>query len=247
MVQLLLHCGAEVENRIYPKACEQHDLKDCLFADAKELKCNAVQIPVVHSHQEVAELLIVNGGSFEKWIDCIKLYWGVQTEGDSPRRRKLLHLAVNSPAAGLKMLRLLLDLGADIIEKGHKGRTALHVVAKAGWRKAEGNSRVVKMLLMNGAAVNARDNNDMTPLHYATRTRYRQLEIVEIFLENRADPNATESTSQSIPLQYAADHHDFRILRHLVLSGGDINFKDARARNPKGFGGAGGGGQGVSW
>jgi ankyrin repeat protein len=233
VVQLLLDRGADAEKRVYPKACEKHEPEDCLFADGKVLKCSAVQISVAHSHREVAELLIAHGGNLETWMDRVTEHWTYPRNDNGRWPRKMLHLAANSPAAPLKILQLLLDLGAEVNEKDREGQTALHVAAEAGWLAAREKSRVIKMLLANGAAVNARDNYNSTPLHCATETKYSQLEIVEILLKHGADPNATNIISQSTPLHYAAGHGDSKILKCLVLSGGDINVQNLRGWTPK--------------
>ncbi|KAL3862043.1 hypothetical protein ACJMK2_008040 [Sinanodonta woodiana] len=56
--------------------------------------------------------------------------------------------------------KLLESENYDINEADASGRTALHVAA------CHGNEHVVRLLLENGADINARDKNDNTPLHW---------------------------------------------------------------------------------
>ena len=56
------------------------------------------------------------------------------------------------------------------------GQTPLHLAS--GW----GNKRLMRLLIKNGADVNAQDNRGNTPLHYAYNQR-----TVDLLLQNRAD------------------------------------------------------------
>lgn len=61
----------------------------------------------------------------------------------------------------------LLDRGANVNVRNHKGQTALHCAAKAGF------DRIVALLLDRGAEVNAKDDKGETPLATALRSKVK--------------------------------------------------------------------------
>lgn len=64
----------------------------------------------------------------------------------------------------IQRVRALLDCGADVNVRNHKGQTALHCAAKAGF------DHLVALLLDRGADVNAEDAKGATPLATALRS-----------------------------------------------------------------------------
>ena len=64
-------------------------------------------------------------------------------------------------------VRALLDLGADVRARNHKGQTALHCAARAGF------DGIVALLLERGAPAEARDDKGETPLQAARRSRVK--------------------------------------------------------------------------
>ena len=65
----------------------------------------------------------------------------------------------------------LLELGADVNAREDYGVTALHWAAHHGW------TALVERLIMQGAYINARDDDNETPLSYARTPAVRQLLI----------------------------------------------------------------------
>jgi ankyrin repeat protein len=98
------------------------------------------------------------------------------------------------------MLALLLDHGAGVGEADPNGETALHRVADL--RQAPtAAAAAAKLLLDRGADPDARNWDDVTPLHQAVRAR--NLPVVEILLAGGADPNARDKIRGSTPLRRA--------------------------------------------
>jgi ankyrin repeat protein len=79
-----------------------------------------------------------------------------------------------------KIIKLLLDNGADIADKNQNGNGPLHCAAQAG--KVE-NTRY---LIQCGAKTNARKNDFNTPLHLASINKNKA--GVEVLLVNGANP-----------------------------------------------------------
>ncbi|MYA98687.1 hypothetical protein F4X90_03250 [Candidatus Poribacteria bacterium] len=94
----------------------------------------------------------------------------------------------------------LLQLGADINVQNHKGQTALHCAAKAGFLK------VINLLSEKGATIDAPDNKGETPLFEAIRSTIKngekQRAAIEALLVKGADPNLKNRKGQT-PLQVA--------------------------------------------
>jgi ankyrin repeat protein len=97
------------------------------------------------------------------------------------------------------------------------GSTALHLAA------LEGQAAVVRLLLANGAQVNARGLREETPLHMATYDGHR--EVAEVLLASQADLDA-RNTAGETPLHLAA-RKGYRDLVELLLDHhADVNAKD---------------------
>ena len=94
----------------------------------------------------------------------------------------------------------LLELGADIDVRNHKGQTALHCAAKAGFLK------VIDLLIEKGATIDAVDNKGETALFEAIRSTIKngekQRAALEALLVKGADPNVKNRQSLT-PLQIA--------------------------------------------
>ena len=96
--------------------------------------------------------------------------------------------------------------GLEVNKNDSDGENLLHYVR---------DGKTAKLLIMNGADVNAKSNTlGRTPLHYA-----RTKEVAEILLLNGADVNARSEDGQT-PLHLAKDAE---IARVLLKNGADVN------------------------
>jgi ankyrin repeat protein len=95
----------------------------------------------------------------------------------------------------------LLDLGAVVSDTDPDGETALHKVADVRQAPPAPAAAMATLLLDRGADPNARNWDDVTPLHQAVRAR--NLAIVEVLLARGADPNARDKSRGSTPLRRA--------------------------------------------
>ena len=133
------------------------------------------------------------------------------TNSDTP-----LHDAVRF--ARMKIVRLLLDNGAEVNARAEHGGTALQSAA------ALENEEIVRLLLEKGASPNgittSSSVNCDTPLHVAARTG--NFTIVSLMLETGADIQARDKNGDT-PLDIAISKKDEDILRLLLQQGGDIN------------------------
>ena len=70
----------------------------------------------------------------------------------------------------------------------------------------DGNIEAVKQHIAAGTDVNAQDDEDMTPLHYAALTGHK--ETVELLITKGADVNAKENLIRKTPLDAAIFQRD---------------------------------------
>ena len=138
------------------------------------------------------------------------------SDRDKKRQRLLiLHGAVKE--GDLKLVETLLSEGANVNEKDGAGYTALH------WSL---NADISKMLLVNGANVNAVDNWKDTPLHRAAW--YGRIDVMKLLMMNGANVNALNKRDES-PLSYAVASSLNKLkvptMLELVCGGARINEK----------------------
>ena len=126
-------------------------------------------------HVEIVKLLISNGANIN-----VK-----NRVGMTP-----LHEASKKEIA-----EILLANNANVNARA-KGITPLHVAASVN------DNDVSKILIINGADINAKDDSEITPLHYAVSFYAR--EIVQLLITNGVDLNTTDSDYKTA-LDYAED------------------------------------------
>ena len=131
-----------------------------------------------------------------------------------------LHLCLPEHGAAL------LEAGADVTARTHANQSVLHS-ACASSRSAVSPSLVVE-LLRRGLSAKRKDDNGLTPLHYALQVRWGKevtATIVTQLLENGADPRS-RSKAGAQPLHSAVSHHDAATVEQLLSAGADVDAKD---------------------
>jgi hypothetical protein len=92
-----------------------------------------------------------------------------------------------------------------------------------------GNAYKVIEFLREGANVNTRDEDGLTPLHYAASRGY--VEVARLLLENGADVNAKNEHGIT-PLHFAASEGHADVARLLLERGADANARDEDGLTP---------------
>ena len=159
-----------------------------------------------------------------------------------------LHAAIH--ARNLRIVRLLIDRGADLEAKYANERTSLlyamsygdkETVALLIARGANVNGKgrlgrsplhlvrttdIAASLISKGANVNAKDNNGWTPLHGAAFCRYHA--IVELLVAKGADVRAEDMEGRT-PLHVTTAGDTVELL---IAQGANVNARDAAGLTP---------------
>ena len=119
---------------------------------------------------------------------------------------------------------LLLTNGATINAKEKtKGMAALHLAIK------ENRSEVACYLIQKGINVDAKDNENKTPLMYAINTG--NIEMVQILIASNADVNVY-SKNQQTALMMAIDVNNPDMVKLLIDAKADVNAVDENKQTP---------------
>ena len=117
---------------------------------------------------------------------------------------------------------------ADLLRQ-HSGKTRDELKAAESIVAAIrlGNIEAIKQHLDDGTEVNAKDENGLTPLHFA-----KTKEIADLLISKGADVNAKEAKNQITPLHWAAWRGRKEIAELLIAKGADVNVKNKDGGTP---------------
>ena len=143
---------------------------------------------------EKMRLLLEHGADASKapqvYSDEGELFDLVSSHGVKTSRRavsdELVYLCRGDRGGNPEEVERLLKLGADVSFQDHKGKTALHRAAKAGFLEP------MRILIDQGAPLEIEDNAGETPLFDAVRSTIkaveRKREAVKMLIKSGADP-----------------------------------------------------------
>lgn len=121
----------------------------------------------------------------------------------------------------------LIVKGARVDPGDKRGQTALHLAC--GVDGDRDLWKLVEMLLHNGADVNAKSQNQRSPLHYAAR--WGKLESMRLLLENGSDLEAKDDSGDSA-LMGAVCYNELEAVRLLLDAGAEVDSKNSLGRTP---------------
>ena len=110
------------------------------------------------------------------------------------------------------------------VKNNHEGREPLHIAARRGHKKT------VRLLVTQGADINAKDNDDYTPLHYALIGAHT--EIATFLIRAGADVNTRARNNGMTPLHLAAMQGFTKLVGLLISKGADVNAGDDGGNPP---------------
>ena len=88
---------------------------------------------------------------------------------------------------------------------------------------------VCKFLIVNGAEIDAQDEDGLTPLMFATLDG--QHEVVELLIRKGAYLNQIDGEGETA-LHYATKYGQSKIAELLIANGADLNIRDYCGRTP---------------
>ena len=123
-------------------------------------------------------------------------------------------------------VKYLLNRGEDVNKRDIRGRyfeeTPLEKAIKAG------QVGVARLLLERGAAIDARNVHQLTPLHHASS---EDLKMVRLLVEHGADIEARDYRGKT-SLHRAVKFDNYPAVRYLVEQGANIHAQDDRGNTP---------------
>ena len=186
---------------------------------------NPLHLALSGGHVELVRILIQHGtGGItqdkDKWTSLHRIqlreYIGVaQTLFDhgaditAQDRRGLISLHLAS-GGQVKLALILLQHSTDAAAQNWIGWTGEHV-------------ELTRILLERGGDVDARDNDNCTPLHWASEQAHP--EVVRSLLKRGADAGARDNDN-STPLHCASQQGHLEVVRVLVKHGVEVNVRD---------------------
>lgn len=141
--------------------------------------------------------------------------------------RTPFHLAAQQ--VSVEMVRILLPYIDNINVSGRGGLTALHYVTCA-YPPTYSQSEIVNLLIAYGADVRQRDNDGKTALHMVAYTG--DVNLAQVLIANGAELNLTENVIGETPLNTAAAHDRYEMIKLLVEKGADVNIGDKGNQTP---------------
>jgi len=154
---------------------------------------------------------------------------GVYVNSEDRQRRTPLHHAAWKETP--EILDFLINAGADVSLKDESGFTPLHAVFMRSGTGRIHHAEKVRILLDNGADVNAVTPDGWTPLLMAARAFLWHPEAIQVLLSAGADVNAVTTEGRSA-LMLAADNpqsHPAKI-EFLLNAGADARLRDNTGR-----------------
>lgn len=133
-----------------------------------------------------------------------------------------LHMAAEDHDG--KLVKLLLERGANITARDLSGRTPLHLAVKYE------SQIVIDLLLENGASVFIRDYSGKTALH--TAVHYGVTRTVSKLLREGANINAQDK-DRLTPLYVAARRKSYEMSLLLLENGADVGIKSMGGKKPE--------------
>ena len=136
-------------------------------------------------------------------------------------RDKCTLLMRASEIGNIDVVTLLVEQGTNVYLQDKDGMTALHYAVRC---RDDSCNDVLSCLIKNGADVNARSNDDVTPLMLATK--YANMNAVTCLVEHGAGINLQDSNGKTV-LFFGVDGSDQNLMsgvfKYLVETGADVN------------------------
>jgi ankyrin repeat protein len=241
IVKLLVNSRADVLAGYTSDLPEHHAMKSnpqTVDIGARGL----LQLAAIRNNTEMLALLLDMGTNIDILVKPLKRQRYTGNYDPITQRREqfswtALHLATKT--GSLEAIKLLLARGARVNQTTLRGDTALHIavlyaVAQPRQMITEKDPKihnkslqVIRLLLENGANMNASSSFVSTPLHLAISSDRNDL--CRLLLESgpgRSRPDAnTPDTRGNTPLQRIVEGENVQLAKWVLNAGGNVNVK----------------------
>jgi ankyrin repeat protein len=150
---------------------------------------------------------------------------GADIEEKDSKAQTLLHITAMSNNCGIAALFLAQPDGPGVNAEDKFGRTPLHYVSSHG-------HEMIKLLIAHGAAVDARDWGNSTPLYWALLRK--NFDIVPTLLAHGSDGGARIGSGETL-LHYVSacfSNSEHKVAKLLLEHGAQVNATDLSGRTP---------------
>lgn len=200
-----------------------------------ELKQSPLHVAVEKDNLEIAQLLITKGADVNakdkdgrpplffassKALADLLVAKGAKIDMRDDAGMLPLHEIANADAA-----EALIAYGTDVNAQATGGHKWTPLISAA----AGGRTSVVKVLLMHGADIQAKDDTGQSALDWASE--YNHTECMSVLLANGAR-TSTEKNGLPSPLVTAILNANLNGVRKLLDAGADVNVMDAYGETP---------------
>jgi ankyrin repeat protein len=174
--------------------------------------------------------------SQERAVGIVRLLLGHGANANAKDKGHMTPLHLACYYGKLEIARILLSHSASANTKCERGQAALHLVLD-GNRSGPDGVGITRLLLENGADVNANDGSQETPLHLASK--YGMFAIGRVLLIHGANANAVNIRGQTPlhtlslrPYGKIGNGDELRLVGVLVDGGADIDARDKDNETP---------------
>ena len=210
-VKLLLERGAVVERHsgqllTLAVVMNRVDLVKLLIEHGADVERTTLLGRLDDAERPVADLLVARGKKVPAWM--------------LPRACR-----PDVSSNELHRVRVLLDHGASLDDRGRYGLTALHYAVRGG------KLPLIRLLLERGASVDALDDDGLTPLLHLSKTRSKAdpIPVMQLLAASGADVNARDEAQGTLLMYFARRGHAGAV-RWLLAHGADRNARDKRGK-----------------
>ncbi len=190
-------------------------------------------------HRECVELLTDTGGDINAKdehdltplhlaagigkVDCLEVLLANGADVNAKDENDWTPLHKAADFGKVDCLEVLLASEVNVNARTKKQHTSLHLIGMSFKGSKAEMERCVELLINAGADIDAKDDDDWTPLHSAAA--YGNVNCLEALLANGAGVNAEEKNDYS-PLHIAALNGKINCLEVLLANGADANAED---------------------